>query len=93
MSVQTTQIVIRREVADLLIGKAAALQLSLDDYLLSLAEIEPPIQTSRARCDLDALLAPVRKEFAESGLSEDEFDALIKQERRAMRLEKQGQQN
>jgi hypothetical protein len=37
---------------------------------------------------LDELLAPARKEFAESGLTEDEFDALIKQERIAMRLEK-----
>lgn len=90
MSVQTTQIVVRQEVADLLIGKAAAHKLSLDDYLLSLAEIEPPIQPSS---DLDALLAPARKEFAESGLSEDELDALIKQERRAMRLEKEGQHN
>ena len=88
MSVQTTQIVVRQEVADLLIGKAAALKLSLDDYLLSLAEIEPPIHHVP---DLDTLLAPARKEFAESGLSEDELDALIKQERRAMRLEKQEQ--
>ncbi len=33
---------------------------------------------------LDELLAPARKEFAESGLTEDELDDLIKQERKAM---------
>jgi hypothetical protein len=33
---------------------------------------------------LDDLLAPARKEFAESGPTEDELDALIRQERSAM---------
>jgi hypothetical protein len=39
---------------------------------------------------LDEILAPVRKNFAESGMSEDELDELIDNERQAIWEEKHG---
>jgi len=39
---------------------------------------------------LDEILAPVRKNFAESGITEDELDELIESERQAMWEEKHG---
>ena len=40
------------------------------------------------RKTLDEILAPVRKNFAESGMTEDELDELIESERQAMWEEK-----
>lgn len=40
------------------------------------------------RKTLDEILAPVRKNFAESGMSEEDLDALIETERQAMWEEK-----
>ena len=40
------------------------------------------------RKTLDEILAPVRKNFAESGLTEEELDELIESERQAMWEEK-----
>jgi len=37
---------------------------------------------------LDEILAPIRKNFAESGMSEEDLDALIESERQAMWEEK-----
>jgi Asp-tRNA(Asn)/Glu-tRNA(Gln) amidotransferase C subunit len=42
------------------------------------------------RKTLDEILAPVRKDFAESGMTEDELDELIESERQAMWEEKNG---
>ena len=39
---------------------------------------------------LDELLAPVRADFAASGMTEDELDALLNSERQAMWEEKHG---
>lgn len=39
---------------------------------------------------LDELLAPVRKQFVASGMSEEEFDQLIDEERQAIVIEKCG---
>lgn len=36
------------------------------------------------RRTLDEILAPLRKDFAESGMTEDDLDALIESERQAM---------
>ena len=49
---------------------------------------EPAVREFSAS-SLDELLAPVRVQFAASGMSEDELDALIDEERRAIREEKQ----
>jgi hypothetical protein len=38
---------------------------------------------------LDEILAPMREDFAKSGMTEDELDALVKTERRKIREEKQ----
>jgi len=39
---------------------------------------------------LDEILAPLRKDFAESGMTEDDLDELIESERQAMWEEKNG---
>jgi hypothetical protein len=39
---------------------------------------------------LDEILAPIRKNFAESGMTEEELDDLIESERQAMWEEKHG---
>jgi hypothetical protein len=41
---------------------------------------------------LDEILAPLRKNFAESGMSEEELDELIESERQAMWEEKRGKE-
>jgi hypothetical protein len=40
---------------------------------------------------LDEILAPIRRDFAESGMDEGQLDALIESERQAMWEEKQGE--
>jgi hypothetical protein len=52
--------------------------------------VEEIVRTQVLHPSLDEILAPVRQEFAESGMTEDELDALIKQERRILREEKNG---
>ena len=42
---------------------------------------------------IDELLAPVRKEFAESGMTEDELDALIEEAREEVWQEKLAQKS
>lgn len=42
------------------------------------------------RKTLDEILAPLRKDFAESGMTEDALDELIESERQAMWEEKNG---
>lgn len=42
---------------------------------------------------LDEILAPVRRDFAESGIDEDALDALIESERQAMWEEKHGERS
>lgn len=42
---------------------------------------------------IDELLAPVRKEFAESGMTEDELDALIEEAREEVWQEKMAQKS
>lgn len=49
--------------------------------------IEKDVETRKT---LDEILAPVRKNFAESGMTEDELDELIESERQAMWEEKHG---
>lgn len=42
---------------------------------------------------LDEVLAPIRRDFAESGMSEDELDELIESERQTMWEEKHGRRD
>jgi len=55
------------------------------EYVESLIE-----QDIDKRKTLDEILAPVRRNFAESGMTEDELDELIETERQAMWEEKHG---
>jgi predicted transcriptional regulator len=42
---------------------------------------------------LDEILAPVREQFAASGMTEEEFDQLIEEERQAIWEEKHGKKD
>src|SRR2546430_17595927 len=58
------------------------------DYVREL--IEADILASRP---LAEILAPIREDFVKSGMTEDEFDALIEEERQALWEEKPGHAN
>lgn len=60
----------------------------LADYLEKF--LEKDIQREAS---LNKILAPVRKNFADSGMTEDDLDALIESERQAMWEERNGRQN
>lgn len=47
------------------------------------------LKTKALKPSLDEILAPIRKNFAESGMTEEELDELIENERQAMWEEKQ----
>ena len=55
--------------------------------------IEGLLKKQVVRPSLDEILAPIRKNFAESGMTEDELDELIESERQAIWEEKHGKQN
>jgi hypothetical protein len=48
------------------------------------------LRTKALKPSLDEILAPVRKNFADSGMTEEELDELIENERQAMWEEKNG---
>ena len=50
------------------------------------------VERALKKPSLDEILAPARKQFAESGMTEDELTALVKEERRAMWRERRGEQ-
>ena len=52
--------------------------------------VEDMVKDQALRPTLDEILAPVRKEFTASGMTENEMDELIRAERRAMWEEKNG---
>lgn len=52
--------------------------------------IEDLVTREINRPSLDEILAPIRKNFADSGMSENDLDALIESERQAMWEEKIG---
>jgi len=52
--------------------------------------VEDMVKDQALRPTLDEILAPVRKEFTASGMTENEMDELIRAERRAMWEEKHG---
>jgi hypothetical protein len=60
----------------------------LADYLEKFLEKDIHREAS-----LNKILAPVRKNFADSGMTEDDLDALIESERQDMWEEKNGSQN
>ena len=81
----TVVLELKPEVEKALQKKAKDNGFELNVYLEKLIEKD----VDRART-LDEILAPVRKNFAESGMTEDELDELIETERQAMWEEKNG---
>ena len=69
------------------VQEAAALQgLGVDEYVIT------AVQRALTKKSLDEILAPARQQFADSGMTEDELTALVKEERRAMWRERRGEQ-
>lgn len=58
---------------------------NISDYIKELVE-----EAGNKQKTLDEILAPVRKNFADSGMSEEDLDDLIESERQAMWEEKLG---
>ncbi len=68
------------------VQEAAARQgWNLEEYVITAVEL------ALEKMSLDEFLAPVRRQFAESGMTEEELTALVKEERRAMWIEKHGE--
>jgi hypothetical protein len=85
MNPQTIQIEVGRETARLLAEKAAAYNLSLDEYLRKMAESDNQPGTKT----LDDILAPFRAEVEAKGYSEDELDELFTEARKEVFQAKQ----
>jgi hypothetical protein len=68
------------------VKEAAARQgLNAEEYVITALEL------ALQKSTLDEILAPVRRQFAESELTEEELTALVKEERRAMLGERNGE--
>lgn len=85
MSLPTTRIEIQRETTLLLMEKAAARKLSLDEYLRAMAEND---QLARPKT-LEEILAPFRAEVQARGYSEDELEELFTEARKEVFQAKQ----
>jgi len=69
------------------VQEAAAQQgLAAEEYVIS------AVERALKQPSLDEILAPVRKQFAESGMTEEELTALVKEERRVMWREKHSEE-
>jgi len=82
----TVVLELKPEIEEALQKKAKANGFELNVYLEKLIEKD----VDRVKT-IDEILAPVRKNFAESGMTEDELDELIESERQAMWEEKHGE--
>jgi len=59
----------------------------VETYVISAVEL------ALRKSSLDEILAPVRQQFTDSGMTEEELTALVKEERRALWREKHGEQS
>jgi len=75
-------IILPEEVERILEKRAAASGQDVKEF------VEGMVKDQALRLTLDEILAPVRKGFAESGMTEEELDELIRAERHAMWEEK-----
>lgn len=82
----TAQIEIGQETAQLLLAKAAARNLTLEEYLRKMAESDNQL----ALKTLDEILAPFRAEVEAQGYSEEELDELFTEARKEVFQAKQG---
>jgi hypothetical protein len=87
MNLQTTQIEIPHETVELLGQNAAARNLSLAEYLRTIAENDSPPQIMT----FDEILAPFSAEVEASGITDDDLDDLIQTARREVHKTKQRQ--
>lgn len=81
-------IVLKPETESLLINHAAEKGYNIDDYIKKLVE-----EDSNKMRTLNEIFAPVRQEFKEKGMTEDELDDLIYQARREVYAEKKAREN
>lgn len=81
----TVTIELKPEIEEALQKKAKDRGFDVNVYLEKL--IEKDIESRKT---LDEILAPIRRNFEESGMSEDDLDSLIESERQAMWEEKNG---
>jgi hypothetical protein len=72
------------EVEAALQKKAAADGKNIQTYIFE------TLKNQALKSSLDEILAPIRKNFADSGMTEEELDELIEREREAMWQEKNG---
>ena len=79
----TVVLELKPEVEAALRKKAKARGFEVDSYLQNM--IEKDVERAKS---LDEILAPIRKSFAESGMTEDDLDELLNKERQAMWEEK-----
>jgi hypothetical protein len=80
-------IFVSKEVENILAEKASAKGKDIKTF------VEGMIATEATRPTLDEILAPVRRDFAASGMTEDELDELIESERQALWEEKHGKRS
>ena len=85
METVTLTIHVPKNIGAMLEEKAKSSGKDVAEYVESL--IEKDIDRPKT---LDEILAPIRKNFAESGMTEEDLDELIETERQAMWEEKQG---
>jgi len=76
-------IILKPETESLLIDCAAAKGYNIDDYIKKLVE-----EDSDKMRTIDEIFAPFRKNIEESGISEEDLDALFLQARREVFAEK-----
>ncbi|MDQ3322336.1 MAG: hypothetical protein M3525_07890 [Acidobacteriota bacterium] len=85
METMTLTIQVPENIGAILEERAKGNGKDIAEYIESLIE-----QDIDKRKTLDEILAPVRRNFAESGITEDELDELIESERQAVWEEKHG---
>lgn len=83
METMTLTIEVPQSLGAILKEKAKNQGKDVAEYVENL--IEKDIESKKT---LDEILAPIRRNFAESGMTEDDLDALIESERQAMWEEK-----
>lgn len=82
-------ITIPAELESLILGRAKASGKPVEEVTLGL--IAQSLQPQRTTLTFDEILAPFRKEVAESGITDEELDALFMQARRDYARESQEQ--
>ena len=73
--------------------KATSAGLTLETYLSRLAETDATNGTLPRNATFDEILAPIRKGFAESGMTEDELTELFHEARQEVWQENQRKQS